>query len=482
MKTRTSRTLRSLAAFLMLAAMLLSLAACGGNGETPSTPGTPDAPGTPSTPNTPSNPSTNDPAASGDTDTPTASAHPGKNTDASFSFTDGWPATGLINHYDSTTCLNSFRYLVVEGLWALVRSTGEIYCMLSPELPEHGKGNLDDYKDIMGEDNYDYLKQNGATEVGVTTGHIRPEAKWANGEDFIAKDVWAYYYMIHPTSSNYMMGVKVVDDKTVQFIWNPLKEPSDQMKNLLLAQDICGTVKYNVFAQFVDTAYNIVMSSDVNTDANAWGAFNRISNGELATQLADLRKDFYSYSPDWFISTGPFKFENISETQMLLLKNEYHWAADKIGFEKVKLYSYKELTQMYQMLVDGTIDYADIKVQTDTMDSMIAQNPDLVYVRVYDPGTIGITFNTDGTVFSDIRVRQAFNYILDRDSIKNVTIPYSTAYYSPLLGVGPADAKQWMSEEHYNALPTYAYDQDKAAELLTAAGWEKKDGSWYANG
>lgn len=261
--------------------------------------------------------------------TETGTAGTGKNTDDSFSMVATWTSSGLVNHYDSNTNCNAFDYFVVEGLWRYVRSTDEVFCQLAAELPTHSEAPIEEYREAMGEDAYDYYVENGATTVPVTTGKIRENAKWQNGEDFTAKDVWAYYYTIHPTSSNYMAAVNIVDDKTVEFIWNPLKEPADPVKELLLAQDKSGTVKYDVFASYVDPIYEIVMASDVNENPNLWGAFNRFSTGDALTELNITRNAFYNYSPSWYVATGPFKLDTFSATQIRLVKNEYYWSSLK---------------------------------------------------------------------------------------------------------------------------------------------------------
>lgn len=240
--------------------------------------------------------------------TDTGATGTGKNTDDSFSMVATWTSSGLVNHYDSNTNCNAFDYFVVEGLWRYVRSTDEIFCQLAAELPTHSEAPIETYKDVMGADAYEYYVENGATTVPVTTGKIREDAKWQNGEDFTAKDVWAYYYIIHPTSSNYMAAVNVVDDKTVEFVWNPLKEPADTVK-------------------------------------------------------------------------------------------------------------------------------------------------------------------------------EPFQYIFDREEITLAANPYATTSYYPLMGMAESEARTYMSEEHFNALPKYSYNQEKAAELLEAEGWTKRDGLWYdANG
>ncbi len=407
----------------------------------------------------------------------------GKNEDNSFSMIATWTASGLVNHYDSNTNCNAFDYFVVEGLYRYVRSTDEIFCQLAAELPSHADEKIADFKDVMGEDAYDYYVSQNCETVSVTTAKIRENAKWQNGEDFTAKDVWAYYYIMHPTSSNYMAAVKVVDDKTVQFVWNPLKEPNDTVKTLLIAQDKSGTVKYDEFASYVDTVYDIVMKSPVNQNVNLWGAFNRFSTQEQIDRIKVAKNAFSSYSPSWYIATGPFKFANdeksFSATQILLTKNEHYWNADKIGFEKIKLYSSNDLNQTYQLISNGIVDYYDGFIQQDTLESMLDSNSDLVNLKMYDPGAIGITFNLENKLLTQ-NVRRAFQYVFDREEVTLAANPYATTSYYPLLGMAPSEAQTYMSEKHFNALTKYSYDQSKAAQLLEAEGWTKKDGKWYA--
>ena len=414
----------------------------------------------------------------------------GKNTDDSFAMVSSWTTSGLVNHYNSNTNCTAYDYFVVEGLYRYVRSTDEIFAQLADGNPVHTREPMSSYKDVMGQDAFDYYaeqleastpEEQADLEVSVTTVKIRPNAKWQNGEDFTAKDVWAYYYMIHPTSSNYMVAVKAADDKTVQFVWNPLKEPNDTVKELLIAQDKSGTVKYDEFSMYVDPVFNIVMNSPVNRNSALWGAFNRFSTDEQIVELNKTRNAFFSYSPSWYIATGPFKPDVFSATQIKLVKNEFYWNAENIGFKIIKLYSSNDLNQTYQLISTGYVDYFDGFIQQDTLESMLDSNPDLVNLKMYDPGSIGITFNIKKPLLT-LGVRKAFQYIFNREEIKDAANPYATTSYYPLLGMAASEAQTYMSEKHFNALTKYEYNTAKAEELLTAEGWTKQNDGWYANG
>ena len=404
------------------------------------------------------------------------------NTDKAFATIAHWNATGLINHYNTTTTCTAFPIFVVEGLYSYVRTTDEVYCQLAEALPVHTQESLDDYKGTMGEDMYQYFVDQGYDEVSVTTVKIRDNAKWNNGDDVTTKDIWAYYYIMHPTSTNYMITIHLVDSKTLQFVWNPIKEPVDKVKELLLACDISGTVHYETFLNFAERCYEITESWPINTDTNLWGAFNRYPSGVGDTELAIVRDEFYAFNPSWYVSTGPFKLEKFSATQILLTKNEHHWAADQIGFEKVKLYSYSDTNQVYSLLANDTLDYWDGYIVPDTLEYILDTNPNIVNVKMYDPGTYGLMFNIESDYLSDIRVRQAINYILDREEITKVANPYATPSYYPTMGMSPSEATMYMSEEGLASLPTYNTDHAMAEALLLEAGWAKENGVWMKNG
>lgn len=405
----------------------------------------------------------------------------GKNADKSFSMVASWTSSGLINHYNSNTNCNAFDYFVVEGLYRYVRSTDEVFCQLAGEMPVHSQAPIAQYKTAMGEDAYNYYVSQNCETVSVTTAKIRENAKWQNGEDFTAKDVWSYYYLMHPTSSNYMAAVNIKDTKTVEFVWNPLKEPNNTVKELLIAQDKSGTVKYDEFASYVDTVYDIVMKSPVNTNLNLWGAFNRFSTLDQIVQLNKTKNAFFQYNPAKYIATGPFKLETFSPTQILLTKNKYYWNADNIGFERVKLYSSSDLNQTYQLITNGYVDYYDGFIQQDTLISMLNSNTDLVNLKMYDPGAIGIIFNMQKPVFTD-KVREAFQYIFNREEITLAANPYAKTSYYPLMGMAPSEAETYMSEEHFNGIKTYEYNTAKAETLLNEAGWSKVNGRWTSGG
>jgi peptide/nickel transport system substrate-binding protein len=84
-------------------------------------------------------------------------------------------------------------------------------------------------------------------------------------------------------------------------------------------------------------------------------------------------------------------------------------------------------------------------------------------------GPSGVTnyfiFNYRDPIFKDVRVRQAFLYAIDRKAITE-TVLQGTAQVVPCIGAFPA---MYPGADKLN---DYAYNPDKARQLLAEAGWE----------
>ena len=79
-----------------------------------------------------------------------------------------------------------------------------------------------------------------------------------------------------------------------------------------------------------------------------------------------------------------------------------------------------------------------------------------------------IRYSLTDTPYSDVRVRKAINYAIDREVISDRTLHGCAA-----PSVGPVmPTISWSNKE----LKGYPYDPDKAKQLLTEAGWEDTDG------
>lgn len=380
-----------------------------------------------------------------------------QNKDKSFRIVSSWEKTGIGSHMYAGTDIGPLKYFTVEGLYQYVRSTDQIFPMLAEDLPKHSNDGL------------------------TSTIKIKANAKWQNGEDFISKDVWAFYYLNHTLATNYMLSIDTPDNKTLIINWNPNRMIVDDVKNLLLAQDISGTVSYSEFKTYADAAHQIVTDSDdIDANSGRWGAFNKFSKGALLAQLTANINAYKNHKTSWFVATGAFKLNAESATQLLLVKNNLHWNANNIGFERIEAYNVLETTQIYMLLSDNRIDYFDTYAPIDTQKSILDNNHEMAHLKMYDPGAIGVLFNIEKPIWQD-KVREAFQYLFDRNEIKNIGNPYAVTSWYPLLGMAPTEAEKWMSSDGFEDIPTYSHNITKATQLLEESGWSKNNNAWHYN-
>jgi peptide/nickel transport system substrate-binding protein len=173
--------------------------------------------------------------------------------------------------------------------------------------------------------------------------------------------------------------------------------------------------------------------------------------------VADLSKPF-GQNP---IGTGPYKFvEWIPDVAIRLEKFQQHWRADQYHVERLEFRPLRENTTRFILLEQGSIDMADIyfaqvNVARESTRINLQTTPQLA-VRY-------IGFNNQKPPFSDIRVRQAANYAVNREEM----IKYQ------FFGVGmPAQGPLPPALPNYNAdIQTYSYDPEKARRLLVEAGY-----------
>ena len=160
--------------------------------------------------------------------------------------------------------------------------------------------------------------------------------------------------------------------------------------------------------------------------------------------------------------TGPFKLTDFAQGQQITLaaNGDYWGGAPKL--DGVILRAAPEPSARTAMLQAGQ---ADIVVNLPVEQAQQVQSSDQLRLAAVT-GLRGVPLMIDtrtGPPLSDVRVRQAMNYAVDKDSIiKSILGGFAQqqpATISPLV------------EGHSAAVQPYAYDPDKARQLLSDAGY-----------
>ncbi|MGB1876638.1 MAG: ABC transporter substrate-binding protein [Rhodospirillaceae bacterium] len=159
------------------------------------------------------------------------------------------------------------------------------------------------------------------------------------------------------------------------------------------------------------------------------------------------------------IGSGPYVVEEWLAERVMLRANPASWRAPKI--DHVEALVLTQATTRRQALESGRIDVA-INLGPDDEPRLSAQGLRLHPRNPVRISVIALNTETEGTPFSDVRVRQAMNYAVDTHTITAALIG---GYVEPASQPTPANAIGFDP-----TLQPYPYDSDKARSLLAEAG------------
>jgi len=193
------------------------------------------------------------------------------------------------------------------------------------------------------------------------------------------------------------------------------------------------------------------------------------------------REAVETYGKDFFqnpVGTGPFIFENWTpDLEINLRKNESYWEKDEFGnsipyVSKVKFRFIKDLSQQLLEFKNGNLDEC-YRIPNELFKTIVTEDKQLTpeYSKYILQSKTSLTiqyygFLTTSKIFSDVRIRQAFNYAIDRDKILKYVLNGS-ATYPAVHGIVPPVMP------NYNArnIKGYTYDLEKARQLMSEAGY-----------
>ena len=184
-----------------------------------------------------------------------------------------------------------------------------------------------------------------------------------------------------------------------------------------------------------------------------------------------LSSKFYSdkeFNPDIVpVGTGMYKVSDVQDSTLILSKNEYYSDYDKLKLNKITVLTYSSAGELYNSFKTGTIDI--ISTQNSNLKEYI--------------GTIGyqtkemkgrehdfIVFNTQDELLSQVNVRKAICYSIDKSNI--VSSVYGDNYY---ISSFPLDYGNWIYQEQDASA---GYNLDQAKEILINDGWSYKYKYW----
>ena len=168
--------------------------------------------------------------------------------------------------------------------------------------------------------------------------------------------------------------------------------------------------------------------------------------------------------------TGPYIAENVTPTQIDLVKNDNYWGGD-VKVDKVTVKSFADGSALTAALQTGDIQ-GTYGLQYDNY-ALFDGNPDYTINSCATSRCFFGQFNMDSEIMQDQNVRKAVEMGIDKEGFCSVIME----------GRGvPAKAAFPSSFSYGNdAVETVSYDPDGAKKLLEESGWTDTDGDGYVD-
>ena len=254
---------------------------------------------------------------------------------------------------------------------------------------------------------------------------IRDDVKWSDGTQFIVEDViftintLKEITSIYTNNVRYIANVEKVDDDTIQI-----------------------TTEHEI--PFFE--YNLIFP-----------IMNR--NYYEGQDFSNTEKNNFP------IGTGKYKIVQHISNAIILNKNQYY-SREELTLEKIIISKYATLGELYNAFKLGKIDIiTSTNINIEDYIGTIGYNKQEVAGRGFD----FLALNTQNTILSNIEVRNAISYAINRENIiiSLFNNKYKVTNY-------PLDYGNWLKGEESDN----SYNPDLAKQILEQNGWIYKYDKW----
>jgi len=281
----------------------------------------------------------------------------------------------------------------------------------------------------------------GISKDGLTiTYHIRGHVKWADGAPFDADDVVFSANVVNNTANDeggrfdQLASIQEPDKNTVIV---HLKKP---------------------YAAFLETFFSSCCANPC------------LLPKHLLSKYASINNVPYNSLP---VGIGPFKFARWDKgKQVVLVANPLYWR----GRPKLDKIIYKVVPNRDELLSQLAAHQVDMWYQfSGTYLDRVQAIPGYTLIRQPSYAWNHLDFNLSHPVLSDVRVRQALAYALDKQRLLQ-----TPTYGQERIATEDQPTFMWSYDP---GVKTYPHDPQKARQLLQQAGWSPgRDGIMIKNG
>ena len=253
---------------------------------------------------------------------------------------------------------------------------------------------------------------------------LRNDRKWADGQKFTADDVQFTIDRLKDSDTIYSANVQNVT--TVEVV-------DDETLRITLNQEV-PFFEYNLTFPILSSKY--------------------YSDKEFTADIVP-------------VGTGMYKVSDVQDSTLILNKNEYYPEADELKLDKITITTYPSIGELYNSFKTGSIDListenSNLKEYIGTIGYQVKE----MKGREHD----FIAFNTQNEILSQLNVRKAICYSIDKSNI--VSSVYGDNYYTSSF---PLDYGNWIYQEQDSSA---GYNLEQAKQILVDDGWSYKYKYW----
>lgn len=330
-----------------------------------------------------------------------------------------------------------------------------------------------------GRENYDLIPWIAEAAPEESPDHLtyiyklKKNVTFSNGKPLTGKDViFSYKALMNPLvdaaqqrqAIDMLKNVELVngDEYTVKFT---LSKP--YFKAVYVLPDIQIMSKEAVDSEGLTDKYTFEECKDIPT----------AQKNPAVKKFADLfNSQEMNRDPKYLIGSGPYIFEKWDTGQWVHFKrNPNYWNKKEVHGvaypEKLVIRVIQDQSAATVAAKNREIDLMYVSKPIDFVKELA--NPEQFGMKKADPFEPVFTYlayNQKNVLFSDVKVRWALTYLVDRNAILE-KVQYN-------LGVPIQSPIYFGDKDHFNPdLPEIKYDPEKAKKLLEEAGWKDTDGN-----
>jgi peptide/nickel transport system substrate-binding protein len=309
----------------------------------------------------------------------------------------------------------------------------------------------------------------------VVTVTLRSNAKWSNGQPVTTtdvKDTMAILFATGLAQADALGSVQVLSPKVIR-LTEATGNTFNLFENSILTSSMIAPA--SVFGSLLPKNIWTTIATSQYSGTNAAEA--AAAKTAQAT-LTALGKRIAAYAPKQDVASGPFVIQSVNPGEAILAKNPYFYDASGISVPEVILRNYTGNQQIWAYMTSGQVNQATSGGMTTAFVNQTKKVAGNVFYTLPGGDSNSLVFNEHDTPFNNLKVRQAFAYLLNVPEIQKIGEPVSGSINPYSDGLGLSETQEYLTKAQIAKLNKYSYNPTKAAQLLTSAGLKKVGGKW----